>query len=988
MSSFAALEVAGLVALVPFVAAGVIAFVPSWRIGGWINCGASTLVFLLACALPWCVGSTGSLLRVDGLAAHVALLTAFVACTTSWFSLGYIQLELASRRLDRSRLRLYHAMYQCFVGGMLLALLSDNLGITWVAIEAATIAAVLVVGLPRTAEAVEASWKFFMVCGVGIALALFGTVLLYLAALPALGAGAAAMSWSGLSSSAARCDGAVLNVAFVFVLLGYGTKAALAPLHAWMPNAHAEGPTPVSAVLGGSILNVALVVIVRLRGVMAANAAAIAPGPPIMALGLFSLLLAAFSLWPRRDVKRFFAYSTIEQSGAVAFAFGLGGPAAMFAGLLHMTLHTLTKASVFQCVGRAAQLKGGQRFADITGLIDGHRPLALTLAAGIVALAPLPPFGLFTSEFLIVAATVQRLPAPVGPARHRPRRRRLGAGGAAAIAVLRGADPGSRSGSVHAGAGAGLAPTRPRHCVRPGDAGTGRGLDDRDRQRRPMSGPASDLIRASRIAPCRPWPRHVLDRDTWAAMAQALAAEPTLAVLALWAETASAHALLLDEQAGAVLPVTTEVVDGVYPALSPHRPGVAWFERMVGDLWGHAASGDATRGPGWTTANGAKRTQWPCARSRPAARRSRRSSCRPRARICIRSRSDRSTPGSSSRAISASPPRARPSSASRRGSGMRTRARSPCCAASPRERRRGSPPGCQETSTVAHSIAFARAAEAALQTEVPPRAQALRAVMAELERVANHLGDVGAICNDASFAFAFARFGYHREAVLRASAIAFGHRLMMDCAVPGGVAADIVPGGPEAVLRCLSALEAELPHLARVYADTASLADRVIGTGVVTPPMAAAFAAGGFVGRASGRDFDARRWPGYPPYTELDLAIPVLVEGDVNARVHIRLAEIRESIRLLRALCGSLPDGGVAATLPPGSGEGIGVAEGFRGDIWHWLRLDNGMIASAFPRDPSWAHWPLLEEAAQRDIVADFPLSNKSFNASYSGVDL
>ncbi|MSO90136.1 MAG: hydrogenase 4 subunit F [Acetobacteraceae bacterium] len=401
-------------ALLPFLAAILLALIPSWRIGAWVNAAAATAGFLLACTLPWKIGHVGAFLLVDRLATHFAILTAFVAMTTAWFSLTYIRAEILARRIDRSRLRLYHAMFQTFAGGMQLALLSNNLGVTWVAVETATIAAVLVVGLPRTTEAVQASWKFFLVCGVGIALALFGTVVLYLAALPALGPGLAAMSWSGLGPAAAKCNGAVLNLAFVFLLLGYGTKAGLAPLHGWMPDAHAEGPTPVSAVLAGSILNVALFVILRLRAIMDSNAdagaGAIAPGPPIMTLGLLSLLLAAFSLWRRRDVKRFFAFSTIEQSGISAFAFGLGGPAATFAGLLHLTLHTLTKAGIFQCVGRAAQLKGGQRFTDIGGLIPSHPALGLTLAAGIIALAALPPFGLFASEFLIVTDTIRRQP--------------------------------------------------------------------------------------------------------------------------------------------------------------------------------------------------------------------------------------------------------------------------------------------------------------------------------------------------------------------------------------------------------------------------------------------------------------------------------------------------------------------------------------------------------------------------------------------------
>jgi hydrogenase-4 component F len=400
---------AGLVALVPLLAAVVLALLRDARMAAWVNIAASVAAFALACRLPWLM-QAGPLLLVDGLSAHVAILTGFVGATTAIFSRTYVAVEQQEGRLDRRRLRQYHALFQAFLGFMLLALLSNNLGVTWVAMEAATVSAVLVVGLPRTENAVEASWKYFILCGVGIGLALFGTIVLYLAALPALGPGLPAMSWSDLARAAPQCRGTLLNLAFVFLLIGYGTKAALAPLHAWMPDAHAEGPTPVSAVLSGSVLNVALVVILRLRALLDANAEAIAPGPPIMALGLLSLLLAAFSLWRRRDVKRFFAFSTIEQSGLTAFAFGLGGPAAVFAGLLHLTLHTLTKAAVFQCVGRASQLKGGQKFADIGGLLAGHRALGLTLAAGIVAVAGLPPFGLFTSEFLIVVETARRLP--------------------------------------------------------------------------------------------------------------------------------------------------------------------------------------------------------------------------------------------------------------------------------------------------------------------------------------------------------------------------------------------------------------------------------------------------------------------------------------------------------------------------------------------------------------------------------------------------
>jgi hydrogenase-4 component F len=395
-----------LVPALPLAGALLAALVASPALGAAIAIAAAAGGFAAAVTLPWHMQASMWLL-VDPLSAHVAILTSFVGLTATLFSAGYIQRELAAGRLDPPRIRQYHGLMLAFLGFMLLALLSNNMGVTWVALEAATIASVLVVGLPRTENAVEASWKFFLICGVGIALALFGTIVMYLAALPALGSGYGAMSWSELARAAPQCRGTLLNLAFVFLLLGYGTKAGLAPLHGWMPDAHAEGPTPVSAVLAGSVLNVALVVILRLRTIMAGNADAIAPGPPLMVLGLLSLLLAAFSLWGRRDVKRFFAFSTIEQSGLAAFAFGLGGPVAIFAGLLHMTVHTLAKAALFQCVGRAAQRKGAQSFRAIAGLLVSDRALGLTLAASVVAVAGLPPFGLFASEVMILGETVR-----------------------------------------------------------------------------------------------------------------------------------------------------------------------------------------------------------------------------------------------------------------------------------------------------------------------------------------------------------------------------------------------------------------------------------------------------------------------------------------------------------------------------------------------------------------------------------------------------
>jgi hydrogenase-4 component F len=338
------------------------------------------------------------------------VLTTFVGFTTSVFSASYIEHELEIGRLTPKFLRFYHAMYQVLMFAMNLALLANNIGLMWVAIELATLTTVLMVGIYRTHEALEAAWKYFILGSVGIALALFGTILVYMAGRPVIGEGADAMVWTSLVARAAEFDAALLNLAFVFLLLGYGTKVGLAPLHAWLPDAHAEGPTPISAVLSGLLLNVALYALLRFKMLLAANPAALAPGPLMVTLGLISLVFAAFMLYRRRDMKRMFAYSSIEHMGIITFAFGMGGPLANFAGLLHMTMHSLTKSAIFFAVGHIAQAKGTQRIADMGGLTETHPVLGWGLVLGVVAIAGLPPLGIFTSEFLLVTSTFARAP--------------------------------------------------------------------------------------------------------------------------------------------------------------------------------------------------------------------------------------------------------------------------------------------------------------------------------------------------------------------------------------------------------------------------------------------------------------------------------------------------------------------------------------------------------------------------------------------------
>ena len=294
-------------------------------------------------------------------------------------------------------------------------------------------------------------------------------------------------------------------------------------------------------------------------------------------------------------------------------------------------------------------------------------------------------------------------------------------------------------------------------------------------------------------------------------------------------------------------------------------------------------------------------------------------------------------------------------------------------------------------STVAYAFAFAQATEAALQIQAPPRAIYLRALMAELERLANHFGDIGAICNDASFAIMHAQTGILRERTLRAAEACFGHRLMMDLIVPGGIARDLAADGATQVQALLTEVRRVFPRLVELYDNTASLQDRTVTTGVLRAEFARQFGAGGYIGRASGRGFDARRTPGYAPYDELAFEVPVLTDGDVNARVWIRIREVEQSLALIDQILDALSDGKIQAVVKSNGKicEGLGLAEAFRGDVLVWLRLDGkGCVERCHLRDASWFQWPLLETAIEGNIVADFPICNKSFNCSYSGHDL
>ncbi|MDO8747046.1 MAG: hydrogenase 4 subunit F [Thermodesulfovibrionales bacterium] len=402
--------------VVPLCAAVVLAFVGDRKYAPEINIAGSAATFLAGIALALDVYTNGPMLAgnkfffVDAFNVYLAVLTSFVSMTTAIFSRRYMRREREHGRVGHWGMRFYHAMFQLFIFAMFLCLLTNNIGVLWIAMELATLSTVLLVSLYRTPTAIEAAWKYFILCGVGIAQALFGTVLLYFAAEKVLGEGGEALLWTNLIQSSGKLEPTILSLAFVFLMVGYGTKVGLVPLHNWLPDAHSEGPTPISAVLSGLLLNVALYALVRCKAIVDGSTHTHYAGNIMMGFGIISILVAAFSLLRQKDIKRMFSYSSIEHMGIATFAFGLGGPIATYGALLHMLVHSLAKSSIFFTVGHASQMHRTQEMDKIKGLIRGNPLVGWGMMFGAMAIVGMPPFGIFTSEFLILTATIKDAP--------------------------------------------------------------------------------------------------------------------------------------------------------------------------------------------------------------------------------------------------------------------------------------------------------------------------------------------------------------------------------------------------------------------------------------------------------------------------------------------------------------------------------------------------------------------------------------------------
>jgi len=493
---------------------------------------------------------------------------------------------------------------------------------------------------------------------------------------------------------------------------------------------------------------------------------------------------------------------------------------------------------------------------------------------------------------------------------------------------------------------------------------------------------------AVQVADHRPWQHFVVDEAGWRRAGEALR-DRYVVLLGYWGETAAVSLAIADDAMLQVLVVTFECERGSFPSIAALHPPAARLERTIGDLHGLVAEGALDPRP-WLD-HGRWRRPGPTSRGQVGDARA------PYPFLAAEGESLHQIPVGPVHAGIIEPGHFRFTASGEtvvrleerlgyvhKGIERLMQGATPEHAARLAGRVSGD-------STVAYATAFARAVEAALDVPVPAAAHRLRGVMAELERIANHLGDFGAVCNDAAFALMHALCGTLREQVLRCARRCFGHRLMMDMVVPGGVAAPLAAEGIADIRRLLAEVRDRLPALIDLYDNRTSLQDRTVGTGILRPEYAALFACGGVVARASGRDVDVRRRPGYPPYDGLSFEVPVRHEGDVDARVRVRIAEVQQSLSLIDQLLEGCSGGPVRVELPqPGAvREGMAMVEGFRGDILVWVRLAaDGTIERCHPRDPSWFQWPLLEVVIEGNIVADFPLCNKSFNCSYSGHDL
>lgn len=367
---------------------------------------ASGLTLVVSAFMGNDIFALGEWFHLDGLGALFLGLIAVIAPCTGIYSLPYVAHDVADGKLGPSQVKQYYAFFSLFVFSMVLAVTSNNIIMMWVSVEATTLSTVFLVGVYRTKLALEAAWKYVIVCTAGVAFGLFGTLLVYANAADIMADPHQAVFWTAILPNAPFMDHSLMMIAFVFAAIGFGTKAGLFPMHTWLPDAHSEAPSPVSALLSGVLLKCAVLIVLRFFILTAANVGDEFPQTVMMILGVLSVCYAAFEVYKQNDLKRKLAYSSCENVGLIAVCFGIGGPLGIIAGLVHCVAHGLTKALMFCLSGNVMMKYHTRDLSKITGIISVAPVTGVLFAAGCLALAGFPPFAMFVSEMFMILAGV------------------------------------------------------------------------------------------------------------------------------------------------------------------------------------------------------------------------------------------------------------------------------------------------------------------------------------------------------------------------------------------------------------------------------------------------------------------------------------------------------------------------------------------------------------------------------------------------------
>jgi len=396
--------------LVPVLCTAPSGLVPWRRAVGWVGVARASIVLVAGIVLavnvvhgPAAVGY-GGVLRADALSAFMVIVIGVIALLATLQGVRYLEAEIAAGRCSARHASLYAVLIQGFLATMLLAVLAANLGVMWVAIEATTIVTTFLVGHRNTRGSLEASWKYIVICSVGIALAFLGTVLVYLAALHAAGHGTGALDWTSLVARSHHLDPGVMRLAFALIVLGFGTKVGLAPMHSWLPDAHSQAPAPLSALMSGVLLTVAFYAILRFKVIADGTLGPQFARTLLVIVGLLSLLVAASLLLSQRDYKRMLAYHSVEHMGLIALGAAAGSTLAIAAVLLHILGHGIAKGVLFLASGEILLVEGTSEIKDIPALLSRRPVLGGIFAFGLVALLGFPPFSLFVSELNMLRA--------------------------------------------------------------------------------------------------------------------------------------------------------------------------------------------------------------------------------------------------------------------------------------------------------------------------------------------------------------------------------------------------------------------------------------------------------------------------------------------------------------------------------------------------------------------------------------------------------